>query len=73
MIGILAAITSILFGIFFIQDLSFPFAVGVFSLDFNNTVIMAGLVSGIMLGTFGVLHPSWKSLHPSLTETLRYS
>lgn len=73
MIGILAAITSILFGIFFIQDLSFPFAVGVFSLDFNNTVIMAGLVSGIMLGTFGVLPPSWKSLHPSLTETLRYS
>ena len=73
MIGILAAITSILFGIFFIQDLSFPFAVGVFSLDFNNTVITAGLVSGIMLGTFGVLPPSWKSLHPSLTETLRHS
>ena len=38
MIGILAAITSILFGIFFIQDLSFPFAVGVFSLDFNTVL-----------------------------------
>ena len=71
--GVLAAITAITFAFLFIQDISFPFAIGVFTFDFNNTVILTGMFSGILLSLAGVLPPSWKCLRPSLTQTLRSS
>jgi putative ABC transport system permease protein len=71
--GVLAAITAITVAFLFIQDISFPFAIGVFTFDFNNTVILTGMFSGILLSLAGVLPPSWKCLRPSLTQTLRSS
>lgn len=71
--GFIAALTAITIALLFIQDITFPFAIGVFTLDFNNTVIFAGISSGIALAITGVLPPSWKCLRPTLTQTLRSS
>jgi len=71
--GFIAALTAITIALLFIQDITFPFAIGVFTLDFNNTVIFSGISSGIALAITGVLPPSWKCLRPSLTQTLRTS
>jgi len=71
--GFIAALTAITIALLFIQDITFPFAIGVFTLDFNNTVIFSGISSGIALAITGVLPPSWKCLRPSLTQTLRSS
>ena len=69
--GALAAITALMIGLIFIQGLSFPFAIGVFTFDFNNSVILTGIGSGVLLAICGVIPPSWKCLRPSLTQTLR--
>jgi putative ABC transport system permease protein len=69
--GALAAITALMIGLKFIQDLSFPFAIGVFTFDFNNSVILTGIGSGVLLAICGVIPPSWKCLRPHLTQTLR--
>ena len=71
--GMLSAAFSILFGIFLIDGLSFPFSIGVFTLHFNHSIILTGLIGGIGLGIIGVLAPSWKCLYPTLPETLRAS
>ena len=71
--GMLSAVFSILFGIFLIDGLSFPFSIGVFTLHFNHSIILTGLIGGIGLGIIGVLAPSWKCLYPTLPETLRAS
>ena len=71
--GMLASITSITIGLFLIQGVSFPFAIGVFTFDFDNSVLSIGLISGVLLGVIGVLPPSWKCLHPNLPETLHSS
>ena len=69
--GALAAITALMIGLIFIQGLSFPFAIGVFTFDFNNSVILTGISSGVLLAICGVIPPSWKCLRPHLTQTLR--
>ena len=69
--GALAAITALMIGLIFIQGLSFPFAIGVFTFDFNNSVILTGIGSGVLLAICGVIPPSWKCLRPHLTQTLR--
>ena len=69
--GAIAAITALMIGLIFIQGLSFPFAIGVFTFDFNNSVILTGVGSGILLAICGVIPPSWKCLRPHLTQTLR--
>jgi len=69
--GALAAITALMIGLIFIQGLSFPFAIGVFTFDFNNSVILTGVGSGVLLAICGVIPPSWKCLRPHLTQTLR--
>jgi len=69
--GIISAMFSILIGIFFLDGLSFPFSIGVFTLHFNDSIVIIGLCGGVGLGMIGVLAPSWKCLHPTLPETLR--
>lgn len=71
--GFIAAMCSISFGLFIIQGHSFPFAIGVFTLDFNNSVILTGVLSGIFLGVIGIIPPACKCLRPSLPQTLRSS
>ena len=56
--GALAAITALMIGLIFIQGLSFPFAIGVFTFDFNNSVILTGIGSGVLLAICGVIPPS---------------
>ena len=72
-IGIIAADLSIIVGIFFLDGISFPFSIGVFTLEFDNLIIFTGLFSGVGLAVVGVLAPAWKCLHPSLPQTLRAS
>ena len=72
-IGIIAAGLSIIVGIFFLDGISFPFSIGVFTLEFDNLIIFTGLFSGVGLAVVGVLAPAWKCLHPSLPQTLRAS
>ena len=69
--GALAVITALMIGLIFIQGLSFPFSIGVFTFDFNNSVILTGISSGVLLAICGVIPPSWKCLRPNLTQTLR--
>ena len=69
--GALAAITALMIGLIFIQGLSFPFAIGVFTFDFNNSVILTGIGSGVLLAICGVIPPAWKCLRPHLTQSLR--
>ena len=72
-IGIIAAGLSIIMGIFLLDGISFPFSIGVFTLEFDNLIIFTGLFSGVGLAVVGVLAPAWKCLHPSLPQTLRAS
>ena len=72
-IGIIAAGLSIIVGIFLLDGISFPFSIGVFTLEFDNLIIFTGLFSGVGLAVVGVLAPAWKCLHPSLPQTLRAS
>ena len=72
-IGITAAGLSIIVGIFVLDGISFPFSIGVFTLQFDNLIIFTGLFSGVGLAVVGVLAPAWKCLHPALPQTLRAS
>ena len=69
--GFISATSSILIGILFMEGLSFPFAIGVFTLHFDQSIIFTGIISGVILGIVGVFPPSWKCLRPDLPETLR--
>ena len=71
--GMISAIFSIFLGILLIDGFSVPFSIGVFTLNFNNSTILAGLMGGLFLGIVGMLAPSWKCLQPNLPETLRSS
>lgn len=71
--GMISAICSIFLGILLIDGFSVPFSIGVFTLNFNNSTILAGLLGGLFLGIVGMLAPSWKCLQPNLPETLRSS
>ena len=72
-IGIIAAGLSIIVGVFLFDGISYPFSIGVFTLQFNNLIIFTGLISGFGLALIGVFAPAWKCLHPSLPQTLRAS
>jgi putative ABC transport system permease protein len=71
--GMLSTLLSIFTGIFLLDGISFPFSIGVFTLDFNHPIILTGIISGLSLGIIGALAPSWKCLYPTLPETLRSS
>ena len=45
----------------------------IFGGDFNNSVILTGVLSGIFLGVIGIIPPACKCLRPSLPQTLRSS
>jgi putative ABC transport system permease protein len=55
----------------FLQDLAFPFSIGVFILEFDSSILIIGLVTGISLGIIGGLPPAWNCLRPTLPETLK--
>jgi putative ABC transport system permease protein len=55
----------------FLQDLTFPFSIGVFILEFDSSILIIGLVTGISLGIIGGLPPAWNCLRPTLPETLK--
>lgn len=53
-----------------LQDLAFPFSIGVFILEFDSSILIIGLVTGISLGIIGGLPPAWNCLRTTLPETL---
>jgi putative ABC transport system permease protein len=55
----------------FLQDLAFPFSIGVFILEFDSSILIIGLVTGISLGIIGGLPPAWNCLRTTLPETLK--
>ena len=55
----------------FLQDLTFPFSIGVFILEFDSSILIIGLVTGISLGIIGGLPPAWNCLRTTLPETLK--
>ena len=71
--GFIAATLSIFISVLFLEGLSFPFSIGVFTVSFDQTIILSGVAAGTLLGMVGVLPPSWKCLRPNLPETLRSS
>ena len=71
--GFIAATLSIFLSVLFLEGLSFPFSIGVFTLSFDQTIILSGVAAGTLLGMVGVLPPTWKCLRPDLPETLRSS
>ena len=52
---------------------SVPFSLGTFTLELTPGIILAGLVAGVALGTFGTLPPALRCLKPSLPVALRSS
>ncbi|MBT8036833.1 MAG: ABC transporter permease [Verrucomicrobiae bacterium] len=58
---------------FLLDGQTIPFSVGTFILTLTPTVIITGLVSGLLLGTLGTLPPAIRCLSPSLPHALRSS
>jgi len=48
-----------------------PFSIGTFTLTLTPTVILSGLIAGILLGSLGTLPPAIRCLLPSLPKALR--
>jgi len=71
--GFIGSICSFLIVLGMLQDIAFPFSIGVFILDFNSPILVLGLGTGIILGVLGGLPPAWNCLRKSLPETLRSS
>lgn len=69
--GFLASLAAASIGIVFLDEISFPFAIGVFVMSFDNAVISIGILTGLTIGLLGVIPPSWNCLSPSLPKTLR--
>ena len=68
MLGVLLALTC---GLLLADGLALNFASGVFTLNFDNWVLMLGLLSGLVLGIVGCVPPLWRCLAPSLAATMR--
>ena len=47
-----------------------PFSVGTFTLTLSPPVLLAGLISGLLLGLLGALPPAYRCLKPSLPKAL---
>ncbi|MGJ8677130.1 MAG: ABC transporter permease [Akkermansiaceae bacterium] len=58
---------------FVLDGQTVPFSVGTFTLTLSPTVILTGLITGILLGTLGTLPPAIRCLQPSLPKALRSS
>jgi len=58
---------------FLLDGLTVPFSIGTFTLSLTPTVILSGLVTGILLGSIGTLPPALRCLLPSLPKALRSS
>jgi ABC-type antimicrobial peptide transport system permease subunit len=58
---------------FLLDGRTVPFSIGTFTLTLTPTVIISGLVTGILLGSLGTLPPALRCLLPSLPKALRSS
>ncbi|MFT7303741.1 MAG: putative ABC transport system permease protein [Akkermansiaceae bacterium] len=58
---------------FLLDGRTVPFSIGTFTLTLTPTVIVSGLVTGILLGSIGTLPPAMRCLLPSLPKALRSS
>lgn len=58
---------------FLLDGRTVPFSVGTFTLTLTPTVILAGLLTGLLLGTIGTIPPAIRCLLPSLPKALRSS
>jgi ABC-type lipoprotein release transport system permease subunit len=58
---------------FLLDGRTVPFSIGTFTLALTPTVIVSGLVTGILLGSIGTLPPALRCLLPSLPKALRSS
>jgi len=58
---------------FLLDGRTVPFSIGTFTLTLTPTVILSGLVTGILLGSLGTLPPAMRCLLPSLPKALRSS
>ena len=50
-----------------------PFSLGTFTIELTPAIILAGLATGVSLGTLGTLPPALRCLKPSLPVALRSS
>ena len=58
---------------FLLDGRTVPFSIGTFTLSLTPTVIVSGLITGILLGSIGTLPPALRCLLPSLPKALRSS
>jgi putative ABC transport system permease protein len=58
-------------GVFLLDGLAVRFSMGVFGVQIDTEVLLAGLVAALALGVLGVLLPAWRCLRPSIPEALR--
>ena len=58
---------------FLLDGRTVPFSIGTFTLTLSPLVILTGIVTGVLLGTFGTLPPAFRCLLPSLPKALRSS
>jgi ABC-type antimicrobial peptide transport system permease subunit len=75
--SLLATLTGTLIAFFLayllLDGRTVPFSIGTFTLTLTPSVILAGLVTGILLGSLGTLPPALRCLLPSLPKALRSS
>ena len=71
--GFIGSFCAFLISIVWFEGLAFPFSIGVFILDFNSSILILGLVTGISLGIIGGVPPAWNCLRATLPETLKSS
>jgi len=64
---------AFLIAYFLLDGQTVPFSIGTFTLSLNASVILIGLITGIILGTIGTLPPAIRCLAPSLPKALRSS
>jgi ABC-type antimicrobial peptide transport system permease subunit len=55
----------------FLENRTVSFSVGTFALSLGPTVLLTGLIAGVLLGTLGTLPPAFRTLAPSLPTALR--
>lgn len=58
---------------FLLDGVAVPFSVGTFTLTLSPSVIVVGLIVGVLLGTLGTIPPAIRCLAPSLPSALRSS
>jgi putative ABC transport system permease protein len=57
----------------FLDGIHIPFSLGTFTVELTPSIIMTGLITGIVLGTLGTLPPALRCLQPALPLALRSS